>query len=149
MEKISYTITMNCSAEKAYRTMLEKEQFKKWTALFNPASRYEGSWEEGSKIRFIGEDEQGKQGGMLSRIKKNIPNEFVSIEHYGVIENGEEITEGEKVKAFAGALENYTFKEENGKTELIVEIDTDEDWKEYFSETWPKALQRLKELCER
>ena len=148
MERISYSTTVNCPVEKTYKTMLDPEHYKTWTAVFNPASRYEGSWEEGSEIRFIGEDKEGNSGGMLSRIKKNIPNEFISIEHYGIIEDGKEITEGEKVKAFAGALENYTFKEKDGGTELIVEFDTDEAWKEYFSTTWPKALQRLKEVCE-
>ena len=149
MERVRYSITMNCPVDKAYDTMLDQEHYKYWTAAFNPSSRYEGSWQEGSKIRFIGEDQDGNSGGMLSRIKKNIPNEFVSIEHYGIIENGKEITEGEKVKAFAGTLENYTFREKDGKTEVIVEFDTDENWKDYFSTTWPKALDKLKEICEK
>ena len=148
MERITYSISINCPVSKTYETMLDPEHYKTWTAVFNPASRYEGNWEEGSRIRFIGEDKEGNTGGMLSRIKRNIPNEFISIEHYGILEGDKEITEGDKVKAFAGALENYTFKEKDGGTEVIVEFDADEEWKEYFSTTWPKALQKLKEVCE-
>ena len=148
MERITYSININCPVSKTYETMLDPEHYKTWTAVFNPASRYEGSWEEGSKIRFIGEDKEGNTGGMLSRIKRNIPNEFISIEHYGILEGDKEITEGEKVKAFAGALENYTFKEKDGGTEVIVEFDVDKEWKKYFSTTWPNALQKLKEVCE-
>lgn len=148
MKTIRYSTTINCSVQKTYKTMLDKEHYKEWTSVFNPASRYKGSWDKGSKIIFLGDDKEGNTGGMLSRIKENIPYEFVSIEHLGIIEDGKEITEGEKVKEFAGALENYRFIDENGSTRLEVEMNIDENWEEYFKETWPRALEKLKEVCE-
>ncbi|MCB7482277.1 SRPBCC domain-containing protein [Christiangramia sediminis] len=148
MKKISYSTTINCSVKKTYKTMIDKDHYNDWTSVFNPASRYEGSWDKGSKIIFVGEDKEGNTGGMVSRIKENIPYEFISIEHLGIIEDEKEITEGEKVKEFAGALENYRFIDENGATRVEVEMDTDENWENYFKETWPKALQKLKEVCE-
>lgn len=148
MKTISYSATIDCPVKKTYQTMLDKEHFKEWTSVFNPSSRYEGSWDKGSKILFLGDDKEGNTGGMVSRIKENIPYEFVSIEHLGIIEDGKEITEGAKVKEFAGALENYRFINENGTTRLEVEMDTDENWEDYFKETWPKALKKLKDICE-
>lgn len=145
---MSYSVTIDCPVDKVYETMLDEAHYRKWTSVFNPASRYEGSWEEGSLMRFYGEDENGNTGGMLSKIRQNLPNRYISIEHLGLIENGKEITEGEQVEAFAGALENYRLMEKDGGTELIVEFDTHENWKDYFSTTWPAALQQLKQVCE-
>jgi hypothetical protein len=47
------------------------------------------------------------------------------------------------------AFENYTFKEKNGTTEVIVEMDINDEYKEMFEGMWPKALQKLKELAEK
>ena len=148
LETIQFEISINASAEKVYRTMLDEKHYSEWTAAFNPDSRFKGSWEKGEKILFVGEDENGKTGGMVSRIKENIPNKFVSIEHLGILEGEKEITSGTAVAGWAGALENYTFTEENGKTLLVVTNEINQEYKSYFSETWPKALQQLKAICE-
>jgi uncharacterized protein YndB with AHSA1/START domain len=145
---LHFEIKINAGAEKVYTTMLEKEHYDEWTAEFNPTSHYEGSWEKGAKIIFIGTDQDGKSGGMVSRIKENIPNKFVSIEHLGLLQDGKEITSGDEVEGWAGALENYRFNESNGVTTLIVDVDSNKEFKAYFEETWPKALKKLKSICE-
>jgi hypothetical protein len=151
MKTKTYKINISAPASKVYKMMLgldNKKTYEDWTALFNPTSTYEGSWNKGSKMLFVGTDEQGNKGGMIAEIAENIPNEFISIKHYGILENGQEILEGEKVESWAGSLENYTFSEENGKTTITVEVDTNEEYMDYFDETWPKALNKLKELSE-
>ena len=62
--------------------------------------------------------------------------------------DGVEDTTSDRVKVWAGALENYTFIYKNGKTELVVDMDINEEFKEMFEGMWPKALQKLKSLCE-
>jgi uncharacterized protein YndB with AHSA1/START domain len=148
MEQLHYEILINAPVEKVYSTMLDEKQYAAWTSAFNPSSHYEGSWEKGSKILFIGADQNGKQGGMVSRIKENIPNKYVSIEHLGLYQNGSEITSGKEVEGWAGSLENYTFKAQNGSTLLSIDMDANQEFKDMFSELWPKALQKLKEICE-
>jgi uncharacterized protein YndB with AHSA1/START domain len=145
---LHFETEIDAQAEKVFRLMLADKTYREWTKLFNPTSRFEGSWEKGSKILFLGSDEQGNEGGMVSRIKENIPNRFISIEHYGVIAGGKEITSGPDVEKWAGGLENYTFEEKNGKTLLSVDTDTTPEYKNYFEETWPKALKKIKEICE-
>lgn len=147
--KLHFEVLIDANVDEVYRTMLDKQHYSEWTSAFNPASRYEGSWEKGSKIIFIGEDQDGKKGGMVSRIKENILNEFVSIEHLGILEGDREITSGPKVEPWAGGLENYSFTEQDGKTLVSVEMDSNEEYRNYFEQTYPKALNLLKSVCER
>jgi hypothetical protein len=128
--------------------MLEDRTYRIWTEVFSEGSYYSGDWNKGSKILFLGPGNDGKTGGMVSRIKDNKLYEFISIEHLGEVIDGVEDTTSDRVKEWSGALENYTFIDMNGKTELIVEMDINEDFKEMFQNTWPQALQKLKELCE-
>lgn len=152
MEKLQFKVNINATAAKVYELMLginHKSTYEEWTVLFNPTSTYEGSWNKGSKILFLGVDENGQQGGMVSRIVENIPNQFVSIQHYGLLNAGQEITEGPDVEKWANGLENYTFEENNGTTTVIVDLDTAEDFLDYMNQSFPKALDKLKELCEK
>ena len=86
---------------------------------------------------------------MVSRILENKPNEFVSIQHYGMLKSGEEITEGPEVEGWAGGLENYSFEEVDGSTRVTIGIDAAEEHQEYMDKLYPNALQKLKEICER
>ncbi len=152
MKKLQFRVSINAPANKVYGFMLgikSKSTYEQWTSLFNPTSTYEGSWEKGSKILFIGVDENGEKGGMVSKIVENITNQFVSIQHYGLLKADKEITEGPEVEKWANGFENYTFEENNGVTTVTVDLDTIEDFLDYMNQTYPKALDKLKELCEK
>jgi predicted secreted protein len=86
---------------------------------------------------------------MIGRIKENIPGRFLSIEYTGIVKDGKEITDGDEVKRWVGGLESYSFKPAATGTLLSVDIDSDQEFKSYFNETWPKALMVLKSLCEK
>lgn len=152
MKKIQFKTTINAPVNKVYDSMLgirDKSTYEQWTALFNPTSTFEGSWDKGSKILFIGTDEKGEKGGMVSEIFDHIPNRFVSIRHYGLLKDTIEITEGPEVEKWANGFENYSFEENKNTTTVTVELDTTEDFLDYMSQTYPKALDKLKELCEK
>lgn len=148
MSKLNFSIVIDAPKEKVWTTMLEKETYNKWTEVFSPGSHYVGNWDQGSKILFLGPSNNGKVGGMVSRIKENILHKYISIEHLGEVYDGVEDTTSDRVKAWAGSLENYTFIDKEGKTELLVDMDINEEYKEMFEDMWPKALQKLKSLCE-
>ncbi len=152
MKKIQFTVIINVPSKKVYDVMLgisNKSTYEQWTAMFNPTSTYDGSWNKGSKMLFIGVDEKGEKGGMVSEIAENIPNRFVSIRHYGLVKANLEITEGPEVEKWANGFENYTFEENNGAAKVTVDLDTTEDFLDYMNQTYPKALDKLKELCEK
>lgn len=151
MKKLQFKISINAAAAKVFNLMLgidNKSTYEEWTALFNPTSTYEGSWDKGSKMIFIGVDENGEKGGMVSEIAEHIPNRFISIRHYGLLQNNEEITSGPEVEKWANGQENYTYEENNGITAVTVDLDTTDDFEDYFNDAYPKALNKLKEICE-
>lgn len=149
MQKHHFSIVINAPKERVWHTMLDDKTYREWTTPFNPGSYYKGDWNKGSKILFMGPNPDGSgEGGMVSRIADNKPYEFISIEHLGILKNGVEDTTSEEVKKWIPAFENYTLKENNGSTELLVDIDLEESIVEEFSKMWPEALQKLKELAE-
>ena len=151
MKRVQFIVKINAPANKVYDLMLgisKKLTYEQWTALFNPTSSYEGNWNKGSKMLFVGTDEKGEKGGLVSEIMENRPNQFISIRHYGLVKTNEEITEGPEVEKWANGFENYTFEENNKTTNVTVDLDTTEDFLDYMNETYPKALEKLKEICE-
>jgi hypothetical protein len=151
MEKLQFNISIHAPVSAVYNIMLginSKSTYEQWTAMFNPTSTYEGNWEKGSKMLFIGVDEKGEKGGIVSKIAENIPHQFVSIQHYGLLNGGNEITEGAEVEKWANGFENYSFEENNEETTVKVEIDATEEFIDFMNETYPKALNKLKEQCE-
>ncbi|MFN8255994.1 MAG: SRPBCC domain-containing protein [Bacteroidales bacterium] len=149
--KAQFKVNINAPASKVFDIMLgisHKSTYEQWAALFNPTSTYEGSWNKGSKILFIGTNEKGEKGGIVSEIFDNIPNRFVSIRHLGLFKDGVEITEGPEVEKWANGFENYTFEENYGITTVTVDLDTPEVFLDYMNQTYPKALDKLKEICE-
>ncbi len=147
MQDLKFSIFINAPREKVWETMLGDKTYREWTKPFNEGSYFEGDWSEGSKILFLGADKDGKVlGGMYSRIAKNIPFEYVSIEQLGEIHDGVE-------KPWLGTekgFENYKFEEKDGGIELKIEmINTPDEYVEMMSEMWPKALEVLKALSEK
>ena len=83
---------------------------------------------------------------MLGKIAESKEFERISIEYLGMIQ-GDKVTQGEP---WAGAHENYDFSEQDGVTTVKVEIDAtgDVNMDEMFNGMWPKALAKLKGMCE-
>jgi len=150
MKKLHFSMLINAPKDKVWHAMLDDQPYREWTNAFNEGSHYKGSWEKGSKILFLGPDPNtGQEGGMVSRIFENRPYEFISIEHLGIVQNGVEDTTSEAARKWAPAFENYTFKDRAGATEVLVDIDVEDEYVQMFSEMWPKGLRKLKELAEK
>jgi hypothetical protein len=150
MQKLHFSILINAPKDKVWHAMLDDKSYREWTKVFNEGSYYKGSWEKGSKILFLGPDPKtGEEGGMVSRIAENKPYEFISIEHLGIVQNGVEDTTSEAARKWAPAFENYTFKDKDGATEVLVDIDVEDEHVPMFNEMWPEALRKLKELAEK
>lgn len=149
MQTLHYEITIQAPRERVWATMLEQATYRAWTKPFSDSSRYEGSWDEGSRIVFLSDTGQGTAGGMVSRIKANQVHELVTIEHLGMVMDGVEDTTSDDVRQWAPCYETYRFATvAGGATHLSVDVDASPDWAAMFDEAWPKSLARLKQLAE-
>jgi hypothetical protein len=144
MQKLTFSTTINAPKEKVWRTMLDDATYRQWTSAFHEGSYAVTDWQEGSKALFL----TPEGDGMVSKVITHRPNEYISVQHLGIVKKGVEDTESEEVKNWAGAMENYSIREANGSSTLTIEMDVTEDHKKYFEETWPKALSQLKQIAE-
>ena len=147
MERKKWNIKIDAPKEKVWKTLWDEKTYPEWTKPFSETSKAETDWQTGSKVLFT----DGTGNGMVSKIAENRPNEFMSIKHLGILKDGKEDLDSPEVKKWAGAMENYTLKGNNGNTELTVEMDMTEgvdEMKEFFMTAWPKALDKVKNLAE-
>jgi hypothetical protein len=144
MKKLHFKTAINAPVEKVWNTMIGPETYKAWTRPFGEGSYYEGSWDKGSKIKFL----TPPGDGMISEIAENRKHEFISIRHLGMIKSGVEDFTSPEVKAWAPSLENYTFTHKKGVTRVEVDLDIAPEWEKMFLDLWPKALNSLKRICE-
>ncbi len=145
--RLHFEVTINARLETVYKALTSDAGFREWTSVFGPKSHFEGTWEKGSRMLFLGEDKEGKTEGMVCLIRENIPNRYISIEYTALYRNGMEISEGAEARNWVGGMENYSMAEVNRTTILSVDVDTNPEMKTYFLETWPRALDRLKQVC--
>ena len=145
MQKEKFSIMIHAPREKVWQVLWGKSTYPVWTEPFGAGSRVETDWQEGGRVLFL----SGENDGMIARIAKKNDNEFMSFEHLGMIDkDGNEDFDSEKVKPWAGSREDYRLTENDGKTELEVELDVDDSYKDFFQDSFPRALQRIKELSQ-
>lgn len=149
METLHFNILINANKQKVYKTMIADDSYREWTKAFHEGSYFIGSWEKGSEIHFLGPSEDGALSGMYSRIKENIPYVFISIEHLGMIQDGQIDTTSEAVRKWAPSFENYTFSGDGDSTNLKIDVQTPTEYKAIFEQMWPNALELLKTLSEK
>lgn len=146
---MQFEIEINAPRERVWEILWGKATYPIWTKAFSEDSHVETDWEKGSKALFL----DGQGSGMVSRIAENIPYEYMSIEHLGMISNGIEDYDSDEVKRWAGAKENYTLSETSGKTTLLIDMEMDESEEnqemiKMFTGMWPKALANVKGMAE-
>lgn len=144
---LQYSCVIPADAKGVFDTMIGKNTYQKWTRAFNPTSRFEGSWEKGRLIFFLGEGEDGKSGGMVSMIADNIPGEHLSIHHIKEW-TADDALSNQYAIPDTPSFENYNFIPVEGGTLLVVDMIGDMlSYKDYFDQTWPSALELLSNIC--
>lgn len=144
MEKLLFKTTINASREKVWDVLFGTATYPLWTAIFSEGSAVTTDWKKGSRALF----HDGNNKGMIAEISENIYPSYLGITHLGMYDNGVEDFDSEEVKPWAGATENYSLTAVEGGTELGIDIMITPAYKDYFMQTWPKALDKVKELAE-
>ncbi len=145
MEKQTFKVSINAPRKTVWNVLWNDASYRAWTTAFSEGSRAEtDGWKKGSKVLFL----DARNNGMVSTVAENIPEEFMSFKHIGVVLEGVEDMNSAEGKEWNGSIESYALKPSPTGTELTVEMDVTEEYKDYFSKTWPKALAKIKELAE-
>jgi uncharacterized protein YndB with AHSA1/START domain len=142
--RIEFSIDINAPREKVWKILWEDATYRKWTSAFMEGSYAVSDWKEGSSIYFL--DPKGE--GMYSIIERSNPPEYMSFKHIGELKDGKEQPLDEKTMNWSGGKENYLLKEKDGVTTLTVTGDMPDDFLDFFTEAFPKALVIVKSLSE-
>lgn len=141
---LEFAVFIAAPRDVVWAAMLGAEAYRDWTSAFCEGSHYRGSWAQGEKIQFLSPGGDG----MTAVIAENRLHEFISIRHLGQVSAGVEDFSSDNVRSWAPAHENYAFADAPGGTELRVTVEVAPEFEQYLSETYPRALQRLKAICE-
>lgn len=139
METLEFTIEINATPEKVWTVLWDDTSYRQWTSAFTKGSFYIGTWEEDSMMKFF----DPNNNGMYSRVLKNDPNKEMVFLHLGEIFDGVEVPQD-----WGDATESYLLEETEEGTKLIAKIKTSEEFKGFFEDKFPNALQNVKNLAE-
>jgi hypothetical protein len=142
MKQLHFSIAIQAPKARVHQLMLADKTYREWTSAFAEGSCYHGSWDKGSQILFGNAD---PNLGLKVRVSEHKPAEFISLEW---LEFKQEASHA--AQPLPGGIENYRYSEIDGKTTLQVELKgVPDEWTEYLEGSWPQALNKLKEICER
>jgi hypothetical protein len=143
-KRLQFSIDIAAPTATVFCLMLDSDAYRDWSSAFAQGSYYEGSWQQGQQIRFM----SPSGDGMVSVIAEHRKDQFISIRHLGLIAQGVEDTDSPAARAWAPAYENYSFIPTATGTRVVIDQDVTAEFEQYIVDAWPKALARLKALCE-
>lgn len=144
MKKLEFTIDIDAPAEKVWYSLWDEENYKNWTSAFCEGSYVVTDYKEGSKAHFLSPSGEG----MFSSVTRNKPFEIMSFNHIGLLKNFEEQPIDDDTKLWSGCEEKYELAENNGKTTVKASVDVIEQHADYFNQSFPNGLKKLKEIAE-
>lgn len=143
MKEMQFSITIYSSKERVWDILWQDDTFRKWAGLIDPGTYMQGVLEVGNEVQFI----SSINGyGVTSLVEELVLGESLVLRHHAdTQENGSK----EREKEWTGGKESYSLHEQDGMTTLTVSFDVPEDLEEYFSTTYPKALEKVREMAEK
>lgn len=144
MKDLHFGIDIAAPVARVWDCMLDPIAFRDWSRAFCEGSYFEGSWEQGRRLRFLDPDGHG----MDAVVEENRLHQRVALRLVGELREGRPTADSRL--RHAPAHEVYEFSATaGGGTHLDVHL---RGWEDGFAELmaglWPQALQRLKSLAE-
>lgn len=143
MNKMQFQVEINAPKEKVWGTLWQDETFRQWASIIDPETYMVGELKEGNEVQFIS---AASGYGVTSLVAKLVPAEFLLLKHRA---DTQETGKQERDNQWTGGEESYSLVEKDGVTTLTVAFDVPPELEEEFRVSYPKALERVKELAER
>jgi hypothetical protein len=144
VKRLIFEIKIKASAKHVWHCLWNESTYKDWTSVFAEGCYYKGELKKGSRVHFLNPG----GSGMYSEIENYIENELLSIRHIGEVKDNEEMPLDAESGKWNGCFEIYRLNDNNGITQIILEVDVVNDFVDYMNKTFPIALERLKQICE-
>lgn len=143
---LHFSIQINADKKIIWNALWSDQGYRDWTSLFSEGSYANTEeWIEGSTVHLLGPDE----GGIYSKIEQHTPYETMHFKHIGLVVKGIEQPLDDATKLWTGCSEKYTLQEGSDQCTLNVEIDVMNEHLAFMKATFPNALNRIKERCEK
>lgn len=146
MKTLNYSITINKPVDFVFSKITDKSVYADWAKAWGEGMTYEGEWKQGGNISFY-----DKQGGTKVIVEELKPNEYIKTRHIAMVNPKLEEVEltDDTMKKWIGSREDYFFRANNDETTTLqIVMLTDEAFEEMMK-AWPKALEYLKDICEK
>lgn len=147
MKSLTYSIIINKPKDFVFDKLTDKSVYPDWAKAWGDGMKYEGEWKKGGYMSYF----DNSQGGTKVIFEDLRPNEYIKAKHIAMVnpDNIEVELSDDMMKKWIGSLEEYYFKEEGDHaTKLEIIMTVDEAFQEMFDNSWPKALNYFKEVCE-
>ena len=146
MKRIALEHIFEASPDHLWELIVDPDHYRYWTTAFSVGSKFVGDWSQGSPIRFVMEDEDGNESGMLSEVVVSEWPRHISIQHKGLMMNGIEDYDSPETKMWTPAFENYTLEPNGGgQCTFKMEQDIPEAYEEEFVANWHQAFDLMEE----
>ena len=144
MKRIELERSFKATPELLWELIVDPDHYRYWVSAFSEGSKFVGDWSQGSRIRFVMEDESGLESGMLSEVVASEWPRHISIRHIGFIMNGIEDYDSPETKIWTPAYENYTLEpHEGGLCTFKLAQDIPESYEEEFIANWQVAFDLM------
>ena len=140
-----FEITINAPRDKVWDIMWSKAGYTSWTSEFTEGSYYEGVLKAGETVHLLAPGGSGLYSDVLFVQEQKM----IVFSHIGMVVEGEEQEPDAATAFWSGILERYQLKvNDDGSTQLSVELDNLKSEFDKMSESFPRALDKLKAICE-
>lgn len=142
MKEMQFEIVIRAPREKIWATLWQDRTFREWADLIDAGTYMVGDLKEGNTVQFI----SAEGYGVTSLVSALIPDEYVLFKHQADTQH-----EGSNSRddQWTGGRESYTLMDDDGATTLTMSFDVPVELEKAMSESYPKALQKVKELSEK
>ena len=144
IKKLVFSVEINTTVDDVWNIMWDKNSSTNWVQPFCEGTYYTGEILQGNRIHFLNPN----GSGMYSDVGYLVPNKLIIFSHLGNISNFEEQPIDVEAEKWTGCFETYKYEEVDGNTVVTAEIDCVPEYVDYMNNTFPLALQELKNISE-
>lgn len=142
MQEIQFTIEINAPKEKVWQVLWQDEMLREWMDFIDSGTYMTGELKEGSIVQF----NSAEGYGVTSMVTELVPNEFVLFKHQADTKKDGESSRDDQ---WTGGAESYRLTGAGDVTTLVMKFDVPLELRDIMLVSYPKALNKIKELSER